>query len=124
MLRPILADMTEEVSTPHAPHYDDVLLYQGDPWRRLATMPRLMADSWRLALAEDGVVSVLRTPFQWVMASPVIEIETGGYMGDVALYVPEVQWEEALAVWQGTDTDTSNPETKNPETSNPDEPTP
>lgn len=79
--------------------YDEQVSYQGDPWRRLDTMPRLMAEGWRRSLAEAGVVSVIRTPFQWVMASPVIEIETGGYMGDVALYVPVVQWEEALAVW-------------------------
>lgn len=73
-------------------------LYQGDPWVRLDTLPRLLAEGWRRTLAEGGVVSVIRTPFQWVMASPVIEIETGGYMGDVGLYVPEVQLREALVL--------------------------
>lgn len=73
-------------------------MYQGDPWVRLDTLPRIMAEGWRRTLAEGGVVSVIRTPFQWVMASPVIEIETGGYQGDVGLYVPLVQWYEALRV--------------------------
>lgn len=77
-------------------HYQDRVLYQGDPWVRLDTLPRLLAEGWRRTLAQGGVVSVIRTPFQWVMASPVIEIETGGYLGDVALYVPLVQWDEAL----------------------------
>lgn len=83
------------------PSFDDRVLYQGDVWVRLDTLPRLLAEGWRRTLAEGGVVSVLRTPFQWVMASPVIEIESGGYMGDVALYVPEVQWEEANAILDG-----------------------
>lgn len=77
--------------------YEDRVLYQGDPWVRLDTLPRLLAEGWRRTLREEGVVSVIRTPFQWVMASPVIEIESGGYMGDVALYVPLVQWDEALS---------------------------
>lgn len=69
--------------------------YQGDPWVLLMTMPRIVAESYRRLLAESGVVTVIRTPFQWVMSSPVIEIETGGYMGDVGLYVPQVQAQEA-----------------------------
>ena len=77
--------------------YADRALYQGDVWVRYDTLPRLLAEGWRRSLAQAGVVSVIRTPFQWVMASPVIEIETGGYLGDVALYVPLVQWAEALA---------------------------
>ena len=78
--------------------FEDRMLYQGDPWVRLETLPRLLAEGWRRTLAQGGVVSVIRTPFQWVMASPVIEIETGGYLGDVGLYVPLVQWDEALAL--------------------------
>ncbi len=80
------------MSTP-PPSFDDRVTYQGDPWVRLDTLPR--------TLAGGGVVSVIRTPFQWVMASPVIEIESGGYLGDVALYVPEVQWDEAVAIMDG-----------------------
>ncbi|GGO35029.1 hypothetical protein [Deinococcus humi] len=76
--------------------YDDRVLYQGDPWVRLDTLPRLLAEGWRRTLWDGGVVSVVRTPFQWAMGSPVIEIETGGYMGDVGLYVPQVQLAEAL----------------------------
>lgn len=76
--------------------FEDRVLYQGDPWVRLDTLPRLLAEGWRRTLSQGGVVSVIRTPFQWVMASPVIEIETGGYLGDVGLYVPLVQWDEAL----------------------------
>lgn len=81
--------------------FEDRVLYQGDPWVRLDTLPRLLAEGWRRTLAVGGVVSVIRTPFQWVMASPVIEIETGGYLGDVGLYVPEVQLAEALALLDG-----------------------
>ncbi|NTY01048.1 hypothetical protein [Deinococcus sp. JMULE3] len=78
--------------------FEDRVLYQGDPWVRVETLPRLLAEGWRRTLTEGGVVSVVRTPFQWSMGSPVIEIETGGYMGDVGLYVPEVQLPEALAL--------------------------
>ena len=76
--------------------YEDRALYQGDVWVRIDTLPRIMAEGWRRNLMEGGVVSVVRTPFQWSMGSPVIEIETGGYQGDVGLYVPEVQLAEAL----------------------------
>lgn len=82
-------------------NFEDKVMYQGDIWVRFDTLPRLLAEGWRRTLAEGGVVSVIRTPFQWVMASPVIEIETGGYLGDVALYVPEVQWDEANAILDG-----------------------
>ncbi|RJF72372.1 hypothetical protein D3875_13250 [Deinococcus cavernae] len=83
--------------------FDDRVMYQGDIWVRIDTLPRLLAEGWRRTLREGGVVSVVRTPFQWVMASPVIEIETGGYLGDVGLYVPEVQLEEAVAILDGPD---------------------
>ena len=73
----------------------DTVRYQGDVWVRLDTLPRLIAESVRRTLTQHGIVSVVRTPFQWVMASPVIEIETGGYLGDVGLYVPQVQRREA-----------------------------
>ncbi|THF70140.1 hypothetical protein E7T06_08800 [Deinococcus sp. Arct2-2] len=79
-----------------AASYEDRVMYQGDVWVRLDTLPRLLAEGWRRTLSDGGVVSVIRTPFQWAMVSPVIEIETGGYMGDVGLYVPEVMLEEAL----------------------------
>lgn len=78
--------------------FEDRVLYQGDPWVRLDTLPRLLAEGWRRTLSAGGVVSVVRTPFQWSMGSPVIEIETGGYLGDVGLYVPEVQLPEALSL--------------------------
>jgi hypothetical protein len=81
--------------------FDNVVTYQGDPWVLLATMPRIVAESYRRLLAESGVVTVIRTPFQWVMSSPVIEIETGGYMGDVGLYVPQVQEQEANLILEG-----------------------
>ena len=83
------------------PAFDDRVMYQGDVWVRIDTLPRLLAEGWRRTLRQGGVVSVIRTPFQWVMASPVIEIETGGYLGDVGLYVPEVQLEEAIAILDG-----------------------
>lgn len=90
-----------------APHDDtERVLYQGDYWRRLDTLPRLIAESLRRMLAEQGIVSVVRTPFQWVMASPVIEIETGGYLGDVGLYVPEVQYAAAEQFLAGLEEET------------------
>ena len=84
-----------------AESFEQVVTYQGDPWVLLVTMPRIVAESYRRLLGESGVVTVIRTPFQWVMSSPVIEIETGGYMGDVGLYVPQVQEREADAILQG-----------------------
>ncbi|SMB88857.1 hypothetical protein [Deinococcus hopiensis] len=90
--------------------YEDRVLYQGDVWVRLDTLPRLLAEGWRRTLGAGGVVTVIRTPFQWAMGSPVIEIETGGYMGDVGLYVPEVQLAEALALL-GEETETPPPPT-------------
>ena len=89
--------------------FDRAVQYQGDPWVLLMTMPRIVAESYRRLLAESGVVTVIRTPFQWVMSSPVIEIETGGYMGDVGLYVPQVQEQEASAILEG------GPEERTPE---------
>jgi hypothetical protein len=83
------------------PSYAHVVTYQGDPWVLLLTMPRIVAESYRRLLLDQGVVTVIRTPFQWVMSSPVIEIETGGYMGEVGLYVPQVQEREALRVLEG-----------------------
>lgn len=62
----------------------------GDRWVHVGEFPRLIAESFRRLLDEEGIPSVLRTPFQWVMFSPVIEIETGGYMGSVGLYVLKV----------------------------------
>ncbi|GGR72588.1 hypothetical protein GCM10008959_37610 [Deinococcus seoulensis] len=88
--------------------YEDRVLYQGDVWVRIDTLPRILAEGWRRNLMDGGVVSVVRTPFQWSMGSPVIEIETGGYQGDVGLYVPEVQLAEALELLgfePGDDTD-------------------
>lgn len=92
--------------------FEDRVLYQGDPWVRVDTLPRLLAEGWRRTLLEGGVVSVVRTPFQWSMGSPVIEIETGGYMGDVGLYVPEVQLPEALALLGFEDEAESGPVTR------------
>jgi len=93
-----------------APEFDEVVTYQGDPWVLLVTMPRIVAESYRRLLGDHGVVTVIRTPFQWVMSSPVIEIETGGYMGDVGLYVPQVQEAEAQRVLEGPpDDDTPGP---------------
>ncbi|ADV68614.1 hypothetical protein [Deinococcus maricopensis] len=77
--------------------------YQGDTWVAVGGWPRLIAESYRRLLGEHGVVSVIRTPFQWVTYTPVIEIETGGYMGDVTLYVPEVQHQRAAALLEGDD---------------------
>lgn len=75
--------------------------FQGDTWVRVAEYPRLIAESFRRLLDEHGVVSVLRTPFQWVLYTPVIEIETGGYQGVVGLYVPKVQETEARRILDG-----------------------
>lgn len=75
--------------------------YQGTLWVQIDEVPRIIADSLRRYLQDHGLVSVLRTPFQWVEHSPVIEIETSGYQGSVAIYVPEVMLEEALHLLQG-----------------------
>lgn len=70
----------------------------GQAWVPVAELPRPLAESYRRALEAAGVPSLVRTPFQWVHASPVIEIETGGYPGIVGLYVPESLHALALTV--------------------------
>ena len=77
------------------------VMYQGDTWVLVGEFPRLVAESYRRLLTDSGVVSVLRTPFQWVTYTPVIEIETGGYLGSVGMYVPKVQSGRALAILEG-----------------------
>jgi hypothetical protein len=70
----------------------------GDPWLRVIELPRPIAESIRRMLARYGVPSVLRTPWQWVQATPVIELETGAFMGMVGLYVPEIMVSQAWRV--------------------------
>ena len=74
----------------------------GDSWSRLIELPRPIAESIRRMLERYGIPSVLRTPWQWVQATPVIELETGGFMGMVGLYVPEIMRLEALGVLEET----------------------
>lgn len=74
----------------------------GDSWSRLIELPRPIAESIRRMLERYGIPSVLRTPWQWVQATPVIELETGGFMGMVGLYVPEVMQAQALGVLEET----------------------
>jgi hypothetical protein len=73
---------------------NEPVIIQGDPWE----LPRPIAESIRRMLERYGLPSVLRTPWQWVQATPVIELETGGFMGMVGLYVPEVMKAQALEV--------------------------
>jgi hypothetical protein len=68
---------------------EQIAIYQGVRWVRLGEYPRLIAESLRRVLAEEGLVSAVRTPFQWVTFSPVVEIESGSYLGQVGLYVPQ-----------------------------------
>jgi hypothetical protein len=70
----------------------------GDPWVHLIELPRPIAESIRRLLERYGIPSVLRTPWQWVQATPVIELETGGFMGMVGLFVPEVMQVQASGV--------------------------
>ncbi len=70
----------------------------GDTWVYIGEHPRLIAESLRRVLDEEGIPSVIRTPFQWVMFTPVIEIETGGYMGSVGLYVLKVHRAHAARI--------------------------
>jgi hypothetical protein len=74
----------------------------GDSWSRVIELPRPIAESIRRMLERYGIPSVLRTPWQWVQATPVIELETGGFMGMVGLYVPEVMQVQALGVLEET----------------------
>jgi hypothetical protein len=77
----------------------------GDRWRSVGEYPRLIAESFRRLLERYGVPSMLRTPFQWVQSTPVIEIETGGYMGMVQMFVPESMYDDAMHVLEGQVTD-------------------
>jgi hypothetical protein len=74
----------------------------GDSWSCVIELPRPIAESIRRMLERYGIPSVLRTPWQWVQATPVIELETGGFMGMVGLFVPEVMQVQALGVLEGT----------------------
>lgn len=70
----------------------------GDFWVHLIELPRPIAESIRRMLERYGVPCVLRTPWQWVQVTPVIELETGGFMGMVGLFVPEVMQVQAVGV--------------------------
>ena len=70
----------------------------GDSWSCVIELPRPIAESIRRMLERYGIPSVLRTPWQWVQATPVIELETGGFMGMVGLFVPEIMQVQALRV--------------------------
>jgi hypothetical protein len=74
----------------------------GDSWSCVIELPRPIAESIRRMLDRYGIPSVLRTPWQWVQATPVIELETGGFMGMVGLFVPEVMQVQALGVLEDT----------------------
>jgi hypothetical protein len=74
----------------------------GDSWSCVIELPRPIAESIRRMLERYGIPTVLRTPWQWVQATPVIELETGGFMGMVGLYVPEVMQAQALGVLEET----------------------
>jgi hypothetical protein len=74
----------------------------GDSWSWVIELPRPIAESIRRMLERYGIPSVLRTPWQWVQATPVIELETGGFMGMVGLFVPEVMRAQALGVLEET----------------------
>jgi hypothetical protein len=77
----------------------------GDQWRAVGEYPRLIAESFRRLLERYGVPSMVRTPFQWVQSTPVIEIETGGYMGMVQMFVPESMYDEAMHLLEREATD-------------------
>ncbi len=77
----------------------------GDRWQSVGEYPRLIAESFRRLLERYGVPSMVRTPFQWVQSTPVIEIETGGYMGMVQMFVPESMYDDAMHVLEGQVTD-------------------
>jgi hypothetical protein len=79
--------------------YDAIMTsarYAGDTWVCIKSLPRVIAESWRRDLENEGIESVLRTPYGWVERSNVLEIETGMYQGDVDLFVPEIKLELAL----------------------------
>ena len=85
----------------------------GDSWSCVIELPRPIAESIRRMLERYGIPSVLRTPWQWVQATPVIELETGGFMGMVGLFVPEVMQLQALRVLE--DADLFDPDLLTPE---------
>jgi hypothetical protein len=90
----------------------------GDSWSCVIELPRPIAESIRRMLERYGIPSVLRTPWQWVQATPVIELETGGFMGMVGLFVPEVMQSQALEVLE--ETGLLGPESLGPESLGPD----
>jgi hypothetical protein len=87
----------DTLASEPAPNLERVTL-NGDSWSRVIDLPRPIAESIRRMLERYGIPSVLRTPWQWVQATPVIELETGGFMGMVGLFVPEIMQLQALRV--------------------------
>ena len=86
--------MTEPETSPTL----ERVTLNGDSWSCVIELPRPIAESIRRMLERYGIPSVLRTPWQWVQTTPVIELETGGFMGMVGLFVPEVMQLQALRV--------------------------
>lgn len=86
--------------------FDSEILYQGDIWRRVDTLPRFIAEGWQLSLHEIGVASIIRTPFH---AAEMIPMVGTNYSGDVALYVPQIQWDEAISFLDNDDTSQNDP---------------
>ena len=91
------------------PDYAKYMNHSGQVWQRIEVLPRLLAEGWRRDLSADGVVSALLTPSGWAFSAPIYEIVAGIYLGDVGLYVPQVQYAEALDVL-GIDDLTGDPE--------------
>ncbi len=77
---------------------DERVVLGGNVWVFLESQPRPIAESFRRMLEPEGIPSVLKTPFGWVMGNNVIEVEAGIYQGDVMLYVPEVCAEAAREI--------------------------
>jgi hypothetical protein len=69
-----------------------------ESWICVASLPRPIAESWRVLLTAAGIQSALKTPWGWITTTNIIELEAGTFYGGVSLFVLEAQLGEAREV--------------------------
>jgi hypothetical protein len=69
-----------------------------EAWVCVASLPRPIAESWRVMLTEARIQSALKTPWGWITTTNIIELEAGTFYGVVSLFVLEAQLGQAREV--------------------------
>lgn len=76
-----------------------------ESWICVASLPRPIAESWRVMLTREGIQSALKTPWGWITTTNIIELEAGTFYGGVSLFVLEAQLSQAREVLMFEDAD-------------------